>query len=283
MTFTPVIPQGGYGGWAFLTQTLSAQKRAFSADPTLQRDEAYFRDKIGSVSTAAQLVGDRRLLSVALKAFGLGADINNKYFIQKVLGDGTQSSAALANKLADKRYLQFSQAFGFGDGAVPNTKSAGFADTILGAYEDQGFQMAVGTQNDDMRLALNAQTQLASIAGQSSTDNTKWFTVMGSPPLRTVVQTALGLPQGFSNLDLDTQLSVLKSSSARQIGGTDFSQFSDPVNVGKLIRLFVVRSQAQSSTMSPNSAALTLLQGGAGGGALQATGATGGSLLSLYV
>ena len=80
MTFTPVLPSGGYSGWSFLTRTLAAQKQAFVTDPAIQRDEDYFRDKIGKIDTAEKLVGDRRLLSVALAAYGLEGDANNTYF-----------------------------------------------------------------------------------------------------------------------------------------------------------------------------------------------------------
>ena len=147
MTFTPVVPSGGYGGWSFLNRTMAAQKKAFADDPALQRDEAYFRDRIGKVSTAEDLVADRRLLSVALSAFGLEGDINNKAFLKKILNDGTFDPAALGNRLADKRYLEFSRAFGFGDFAVPNTKKSDFPDKILSAYQARKFEAAVGLAN----------------------------------------------------------------------------------------------------------------------------------------
>nr|WP_276946739.1 DUF1217 domain-containing protein [Haematobacter massiliensis] len=67
----------------------------------MQRDEAYFRDRIGGISSAEELVADRRLLQIALGAFGLGEDIGNKYFIRKVLEDGVSERTALANRLSN--------------------------------------------------------------------------------------------------------------------------------------------------------------------------------------
>ncbi|MCX8508114.1 MAG: DUF1217 domain-containing protein, partial [Rhodobacteraceae bacterium] len=210
MSFTPVVPSGGYGGWSFLNRTIAAQKKAFVADPAQQRDEAYFRDRIGSISTADELVADRRLLSVALNAFGLEGDINNKAFLKKILTDGTFDQAALGNRLADKRYLAFSRAFGFGDFPVPNTKKSDFPDKIISAYETRTFEAAVGAANGDMRLALNARRELAAIAGKTFSQDGKWFTALGSPPLRSVLQIAFGLPQNFAGVDIDKQLTVLK-------------------------------------------------------------------------
>lgn len=259
MTFTPVVPTGGYGGWSFLNRTMEAQKKAFAADPALQRDEAYFRDRIGSIATADALVADRRLLAVALAAFGLEGDINNKAFLKKILTDGTFDPAALGNRLADKRYLEFSRAFGFGDFAVPNTKRSDFPDTILSAYEARKFETAVGAANGDMRLALNARRELAAIASKTLSQDGKWFTALGSPPLRSVLQTAFGLPQSFAGVDIDKQLTILKDRAEKLLGSPDVSQFSDPDKAEKLIRLFLVRSQAQSSPIAGNATALSLL------------------------
>ena len=83
MTFQPVIPFGGNAGWSFLQRTLESQQATFEKGTVLRRDVDYFRENIGNISTAADLVADRRLLNVALGAFGLDDDLPNKAFIQK--------------------------------------------------------------------------------------------------------------------------------------------------------------------------------------------------------
>ena len=131
MTFQPVIPFGGFAGWAFLKRTMATQQAALQASSTNQRDEAYFREKIGKIETAEDLVSDRRLLRVALTAYGLEGDINNKAFIRKVLEDGTLKEGALSGRLANKQYEKFSAAFGFGDFSVPRSQLSDFADKPL--------------------------------------------------------------------------------------------------------------------------------------------------------
>ncbi len=259
MSFAPVVPSGGYGAWSLLNRTMAAQKKAFAADPALQRDEAYFRDRIGQISTAEDLIADRRLLSVALTAYGLEGDIKNKAFLKKILTDGTFDPSALGNRLADKRYLEFSAAFGFGDFPVPNTQRSDFADKILTAYQTRKFEAAVGSANGDMRLALNARRELGAIAVKTLSPDGKWFTALGSPPLRSVLQTAFGLPSSFAGADIDKQLAVLKTRAESLFGSPDVSQFKDPEKAEKLIRLFLVRSQAQSGVINTNSTALSLL------------------------
>lgn len=113
MSFQPVLPLTGTAGWAFLKRTEAAQEAAFGKRPEVQRDEAYFREKIGSIRSAEALVSDRRLLRISLEAFGLEGDLNARAFIRKVLEEGTLKRDSLANKLADPRYSQLSRAFGF--------------------------------------------------------------------------------------------------------------------------------------------------------------------------
>lgn len=259
MSYAPVLPIGGYAGWTFLKRTLPAQKAAFEAASTLKRDEDYFRAKIGTIKTADQLVADRRLLGVALGAFGLDADINNKFFIKKVLQDGTLNTGALSTKLADKQYQAFSAAFGFGDYKIPRTQLSDFADKILTAYKTRQFETAVGDQNGDMRLAMNAERELATLAKRTISEDTKWYTVMGSAPLRQVFEKAFGLPSSFAAIDLDQQLDTFKKKAAQFFGDSSIKQFANTDKMDGLVRQFMVRSDT-SASLSPNARGMGALQ-----------------------
>ena len=262
MTYAPVLPSGGYTGWTFLKRTMAQQTKAFNAQPSLQRDEAYFRSKIGSVKTAEQLVNDPRLLRIALGAFGLEADFGNKFFIRKILEDGTLKPDSLANKLTNKQYQKFSNAFGFGNFKTPRTQLSDFADKILLPYKEQQFSVAVGTQDPDLRLALNAERELPELARSSASSLSKWYTVLGNPPLRAVFERAFGLPASFAAIDIDKQVVTLQSRTAAMFGSSDFAQFSKPENLEKMVRQFLVRTDlmASNSALSAGQVALTLLQ-----------------------
>lgn len=261
MSFVPALPLSGYSGWAFLKRTQASQMATFQNQPEVKRDQDYFREKIGKIDTAEQLVADRRLLKVALGAFGLDADINNKYFIRKVLEDGTLKEGTLSSKLADKQYQKLSAAFGFGDFKTPRNKLSDFADKILGAYKTRSFESAVGGQSDELRLAMNAEREVGALAAkQSGSNDAKWFAVLGSPPLRKVFEKALGLPGGFASLDIDKQLEVIKEKAASQLGSSEISDYDDPVRMDALLRRFLIRSEAESyQSQYGASAALTLM------------------------
>lgn len=261
MTFQPVIPFGGNAGWSFLQRTLESQQATFEKGTVLRRDVDYFRENIGNISTAADLVADRRLLNVALGAFGLDDDLPNKAFIQKVLEEGTLERDAFANKLADSRYGSLAEAFGF-DLSPPNTTLSTFPDEIIEAFETRQFEIAVGNQNETMRLALGLERELEEIAARDISEDGLWFTVMGTPPLRAVFEAAFNLPTSVGALDIDRQLEIFKSKAAQSFGDSSVRQFTDPENQEELLRRFFVGSDAGgvSATSIRGSVALSLLQ-----------------------
>jgi len=261
MSFQPALPLGGYAGWRFLSRTLDSQRELVAAAPATQRETAAFRNKIAKVTSAEALVADRALLKVALGAFGLEADLRNKAFIRKVLESASADPGALANRLADKRYLAFARAFGFAEPGGPFTQRPGFADRIVTAYERRGFEIAVGERDETMRLALSAVRELTDLVARGGTANSQWFTVMGNPPLRRVFEIALGLPKSFGTLDIDKQLEVFRDKAERALGNGEIAQFRSAEKREDLIRLFMLRSEAnQSAAAVRGSAALTLLQ-----------------------
>lgn len=263
MTFAPIIPFSGYSGWAFLKRTQVTQRAAMDVTPKAKSDEDYFRKSIGKVNSAEELVADRRLLQVALGAFGLEGDINNKYFIKKVLADGTLTDGALSSRLANKQYEKLSAAFGFGDFSTPRNKLSDFADKTLALFKERQFEAAVGDQNADYRIALNAERELAALARKSSSEDTLWYTVLGNIPLRRVFEGALGLPRSFGSIDLDQQLTTMKSRLEARTGSNSLRQFADPAKLESIIRRFLVQTDvANSSAQSSLGSALELLQAG---------------------
>lgn len=261
MTYQPVFPTGGNLGWTFLKQTRDDQQEAFDNSAVMQRDSDYFRENIGDIRSAEELVSDRRLLGVALGAFGLDDDIDNRFFIQKVLEEGTIDPESFANRLADKRYLAMSEAFAF-ELSPPNTVLSDFADDILADYAVRQFEIAVGNQDEDMRLALGTQREIAELADRNLPEDAAWFTIMGNPPMRRVFELALGLPSEIATVDIDRQLELFRDKSLQTFGISNPAEFVDPDTQEKLVRNFLFRSQLDTggSATARGAVALSLLQ-----------------------
>lgn len=267
MSYTPVIPVGGIAGWRFLERTGDAQRAAFADSAQIRRDSAYFADNIATIDSADALMKDRTLLRVALTAFGLEDDLSKGAWVRKVLEEGTDSEDAFANRLSEDVYAEFSKTFGFGNAGGSRTADPGFAAMILKKYEAHLFEVAVGDVNESMRFALHYREGLADLAAEGKRNNTAWYTLLGDKPLRTVMESALGMPSEIGKLDIDQQLSLFKKRARSVFGTDDIAALATPDRVEKALNTYLARAQAEAGPTpgTPGYAALTLLQGRSSG------------------
>ncbi len=260
MSFQPQIPMSGIAGWRFLQRTQETQQATFEKSGVLARDIEYFQENIGKVETTADLVSDRRLLTVALGAFGLGDDIDKKAFIRKVLDEGTDDEKSFANRMTAQAYKDFAETFGFGNATGARTGDEGFAEKILDAYRVRAFEAAVGDADNNMRLAMNMNRELPDLAAE---EGRTWYSVLASEPLSQVFQTAFGLPKDFYNIDVDRQVTILAQKSKQYFGSGEISVYSDPEVLEKLTTRFLAMAQIAdgvSNATGPAASALILLQ-----------------------
>jgi hypothetical protein len=270
MSFTPVIPLSGLGGWRFLQNTIESQRSAFESSAQNAREIEYFRENIASADTAEKLVQDRTLLKIALGAFGLSEEIDKKAFIRKALEDGTESRDALAMRLTDPRYREMAKSFGYGDEIGPQVGVAGFAEDAISAYRIRAFEEAVGAVDESMRLALNFDREIQNLTTSTIGEDGFWFTILGNDPLRTVMQSALGLPSEFGSIDIDQQAETMARRAKDVIGSSDFRDLATPEAREKIIRTYLIREQIKQGPTAdaPGMAALGILQAGAGPSAI---------------
>ncbi len=262
MTFQPLVPLGGLAGLRFIERTQEAQQAVFNESPDIAREIAYFKENIHKAATADDLTEDYLLLKVALGAFGLQEDQSKKFFINKVLAEGTEEPGAFANRLVDARYKDLAEAFGYGNILGANILQSDFADKIVNAYQTQKFETAVGDVDNSIRLALNFKREINDVAQDGIAKDTAWFQIMGNTPLRSVFETAFGLPTSVGALDVDRQLEIFQEKSRALFGDDSITIFQDPENVDKLLNDFMVRSQLGGGPVSstPGYSALSLLQ-----------------------
>src|SRR5689334_11223806 len=75
--------------------------RQFVRTPDYQKQVAYYQANIGKVTTPEDLLKDRKLLLVALSAFQLESQVDNKGMIRKLLTQDPTDKKALAQRLLD--------------------------------------------------------------------------------------------------------------------------------------------------------------------------------------
>lgn len=254
MTQAISIGISGVAGWRVLQRVESRQIEAVAKDPVVQRATTYVRENLTAETSVDDLVGDYKMLKVALGAFGLEDDIANKAFIRKVLESDLGDSSSMVNRLSDKRYQRLAKEF---QAIKTDSKTA---DTVADSYIQQEFQKRVGEGNEDYRLALNARKELQAFATRTSSDKTMWYEVLGNEALRTVFSAAFGFSSSIANLSVDRQLDEFMSASERYFGSSSFADLGQAEVTDKLITRYLSLSQIQTTTSTNRySAALSLL------------------------
>ena len=263
--FQPAIPIGGYAGWKVFERSAARQKEAFGDQAVVQRDLTYFKEKISSIRRPEDLVRDRRLLSVALGAFGLEDEINKKAFVRRALDDGVLDPRSFANRLNDPRWRAFATAFSAENLALGRFELTSARDDVAARYIERAFERSVGDVDADFRLAMNFRREIAAVASSANADRVGWLQIMGQRPLRAVVEAALGLPSSIANLDIDRQRALFEQKSEAAFGTASPKAFLEDANVELALRRFFARSaiEAGPGTETRGAAALSLLGGSA--------------------
>ena len=116
-----------YSDYLTIARDTARSIETIRRQPMVARETEYYLKKIGQIKTAEEFLSDRRLMTYAMTAFGLGDMSYAKGFVRKLLKEGTDQPEAFANQLTDKRYLDFAKAFDF--------KRYGAATTAFGTAQ----------------------------------------------------------------------------------------------------------------------------------------------------
>lgn len=256
--FQPVTSIGGIAGWEFLKRTQARQEDSFSRTPGIRQVTTKFAEDFGKLRTADALVENRQSLSVVLGAFGLQEDIDNRAFIRKVITDGVIERGALANRLADKRYRALARELSHlapgGTGAAPERLTA----SLIKRYKATEFEIAVGTSNETLRFSLAYARKMPEIVEGLRTDIAGWFQILGDPPTRRVLETALGFPSEFGALAIDDQVTRLRNAVLKRFDVSSVRDLATPDMIETVTRRFLLMDQMRESQAAMSGAAVAL-------------------------
>lgn len=271
MAYQVQVPLSGIAGWRYLERTQEAQKATFENDALMQREIAYFKENIGKVETAEDLIGDYRLLEFALTAYGLEDDTYKKALVRTVLEGGTDDEDSLANRITVNGYKEMAEDFGFGNETGVQTATEGFADKIISAFKERKFETAVSEEKDYLGTVMAFERSIdmltgaeAAAEGDEEAKAKSWYTVLGDEDLRTFFEGAFGLPSQFVNLDIDQQARMMERKAEQFLGDGSLSALEDEANVDKLITRFLAFQQIEegwNNPQGPGANALKILQG----------------------
>jgi hypothetical protein len=239
---------------AFLavSQNLSRYQAMTAAEPAVKTASAYYAANIGSVKSISDLVGNYRLLSYALNAYGLGDQINAKGLITKVLEGGVSNPKALANTLPNSQWKAFAAAFNFVDSGATPPSATSAVQTTTSNYVEQQLESDQGGQDVGVQLALYFQRVAPTISNE--------YGILADPNLLEVAGTIMGLPP--------TAASDLQPQTLSEL--MPLSEMKDPAKLTQLTERFTAM---YDYTYGPSSGATSGLSVDTGNATSEQSGA----------
>jgi hypothetical protein len=238
------------GQYLSIENNLARYQKLTADQPAVKTATAYYQANIGKVTSISQFVGNYRLLSYALQAYGLGDQINHTALITQVLQQGTTSSKALANTLPNPAWKAFATAFNFkATGASAPASSASVATTTAD-YDEQQLEEQQGESDPGVQLALYFKRVAPTV--------TSGYSVLADENLTEVVQTIFGLPATSTVSELDKEATAIGKLAPT-------ADLQNPTKLNTLVERFAAAYDAKYGPGSNSGATpLTVNDGNAG-------------------
>lgn len=211
--------------YQIVSRNLARSISTVKAQPQVKRETEYYLSKIATVKTIEDFTNDRRLFAYAMKAHGLSDMTYAKAMMVKVLKEGRDATDAFANKLADRRYVDFAETFDFKRHGALATTFTKTQQGVVDKYLRQTLEENAGANNEGVRLSLYFQRKASSVSSVTE--------LLGDRALAAVTRTALGLPSSSALLDIDKQIAQIEDK-------LDVKDFKDPAKLAKFINRFTV-------------------------------------------
>ena len=224
-----------------VSQNLPRYQAMTAAEPAVKSATAYYEANIGSVTSIQDFVGNYRLLSYALDAYGLGDQIDATALITKVLEGGVSDPNSLANTLSNPAWKAFAAAFNFVGDSAASPSSANAVQTTTSDYVEQQLESDQGAQNVGVELALYFQRVAPTVTSE--------YGILADPNLLEVAQTIFGLSPATSAENINTQAQTLSQLMP-------ISDLQDPAKLKQLTERFTAMYDL---TYGPGSGATTSL------------------------
>jgi len=235
------------------TNNISQRVDQFLSRESVNREIEYFRENIGSVETADDLLGDFRLYNFVLKAFDLDNRADQRGIFREVLsepfsfGPGLPNPDNLANSFTDQGLQDLAATLDLGARGAAATNDPAVVEDIISRYATVSYEREQGERfTPGVEQALKFERLAPGIeSGQE---------ILADRDLTEVVRTVLRLPPEAFQGDPEQVGRFIESR-------IDLEQFQDPRQLERFIQRFAILNDLDSGggAASPGSTALELL------------------------
>lgn len=204
------------------TNNLAQTLDRLESQSQVEKARSYYDANIGKVASVDEFLGDYKLYSYAMTAYGLEDQIGSKGFMRKVLESDLSDVNSFANKLVDKRYREFAGAFSFGAATAPVVQTASQRDLVVEAYGERVSRSApiAARAAGQLEAAIGRATSLADIAADRPALEVAMRAVGIGDPSRISTDYVRSVLDGTAATPLPAEFAALKARLTAALPGT---------------------------------------------------------------
>jgi hypothetical protein len=213
--------------------------------PAVQVAINAFAQTVNGATSMTQLLANPSFMNVLLTANGMADQIGYTALATQALTSNLSDPNSLVNQLSDTRWQTLAQSYNFSAaGGLASFQAPATIAAIANQYATQVWETNQDQVTPGLSNALAFQVQASSI---TSVDQ-----ILGNPMMRTVVTTALGIPEQIAFQDLNAQ----EQAVSTQLGSV--TQFQNPTFVSSFVQKYLIAAAAGNSTSSSSTDLSTL-------------------------
>jgi hypothetical protein len=227
-------------------QNQTQDVKVTTAQPMVQAALSGFTQAVNSAKSMTQLLANPAFMNVLLTANGMSDQIGYTALATQALTSNVSDSNSLVNQLSDTRWLTLAKAYNFSSTGLASFQSPATIASISSLYATDTWE----TNQDSVTPGLsNALAFKATASTITSVDQ-----ILGDPTMRTVVTTALGIPEQIAFQDLNAQEQAISTR-------VDITKFKDPAFVNTFIQQYLIANAANASSSSTPDLTTLAVQG----------------------
>lgn len=206
-----------------------------AAQPAVKAIIARFTRAVTGAKSMTALLGDPAFINVLLTANHMSDRIGSTALAIKALTSKLSDPRSLANTLTDTRWKTLAQTYNFSSTGLASLQKPATIAAIVNAYVTATWQTNQDTLAPGLSNALAFRAKASTIG---SVDQ-----ILGNPTIRTVVTTALGIPQQIAFQSLNAQEQAISTR-------IDITRFKDPKFVETFVQRYLIANSANSANAS---------------------------------
>jgi hypothetical protein len=216
-----------------------------ATQPMVQSAVTAFTQAVNAAKSMTQLLANPAFMNVLLTANGMSDQIGYTALATQALTSNLSDPSSLVNTLADTRWKTLAGNYDFSSTGLASFQSPAAIASMANLYATVSWENSQDTVTPGLSNALAFKTQASSI---TSVDQ-----ILGNPMMRTVVTTALGIPQQIAFQDLGAQEQAIST----RLGSV--SQFQSSTFVASFVQKYLIANAASASSSSSSTPDMTTL------------------------